>query len=94
MATNVEVEKLALDLPEAQRAILAARLLRSLPAILQERDDGVAEALSRDSDFEANPSLGLSQEELDDRIGQEPVRQAQGGLSSVQFKKFNHEQNI
>jgi hypothetical protein len=69
MATNVEVEKLALDLPEAQRAILAARLLRSLPAILQERDDGVAEALSRDSDFEANPSLGLSQEELDDRIG-------------------------
>jgi hypothetical protein len=69
MATNVEVEKLALDLPEAQRAILAARLLRSLPAILHERDDGVAEALSRDSDFEANPSLGLSQEELDDRIG-------------------------
>ena len=69
MATNVEVEKLALDLPEAQRAILAARLLRSLRAILHERDDGVAEALSRDSDFEANPSLGLSQEELDDRIG-------------------------
>ena len=52
MATSVEVEKLALDLPEAQRAILAARLLRSLPAILQEHDDGVAEALSRDSDFE------------------------------------------
>jgi len=69
MATNVEVEKLALDLPEAQRAILAARLLRSLPAVLREHDDGVAEALSRDSDFEANPSLGLSQKELDDRIG-------------------------
>ena len=69
MATNVEVEKLALDLPEAQRAILAARLLRSLSAVLQEHDDGVAEALSRDSDFEANPSLGLSQKELDDRIG-------------------------
>jgi hypothetical protein len=69
MATNVEVEKLALDLPEAERAILAARLLRSLPPILQEHDDGFAEALSRDSDFEANPSLGLSQEELDDRIG-------------------------
>ncbi len=68
MATNVEVEKLALDLPEAQRAILAARLLRSLPAILQEHDDGVAEALSRDSDFAANPSLGLSQEELNDQI--------------------------
>jgi hypothetical protein len=67
MATNVEVEKLAL--PEAQRAILAARLFRSLPAILQEHVDGVAEALSRDSDFEANSSLGLSQKELDDRIG-------------------------
>ena len=69
MTTNVEVEKLTLDLPEAERALLAARLLRSLPAILQEDDGGVAEALSRDSDFEANPSLGLSQEELDDRIG-------------------------
>ncbi len=69
MTTNVEVEKLALDLPEAQRALLAARLLRSLPAILQEDDDGVAEALSRDSDFEGNPSLGLSQEELNDQIG-------------------------
>jgi hypothetical protein len=69
MMTNVEVEKLALDLPEAQRALLAARLLRALPAILQDDDDGLAEALSRDSDFETNPSLGLSQKELNDQIG-------------------------
>jgi hypothetical protein len=68
MATNLEVEKLALELPEAQRAILAARLLRSLPTILEDDDEGVAEAVSRDSDFEANPALGLSPEEFNDRI--------------------------
>jgi hypothetical protein len=68
MATNLEVEKLALELPEAQRAVLAARLLRSLPTILEDDDEGVAEALSRDSDFETNPAVGLSSEEFNDRI--------------------------
>ena len=68
MATDFEVEKLALDLPEPRRAVLAARLLRSLPAILDDDDAGVAEAISRDSEFETNSSLGLSPEEFDDRI--------------------------
>jgi hypothetical protein len=45
MATIVEVEKLALDLPEDQRALLAARLLGSLPAVLHDEDEGIAEAL-------------------------------------------------
>jgi hypothetical protein len=68
MAAEIEIEKLALDLPEARRAVLAARLLRSLPSVLEDADEGVAEAISRDSEFETNPSLGVSPEEFDDRI--------------------------
>lgn len=68
MPTIAEIEKLALDLPESQRAILAAHLLGSLPSVLHDDDDGIAEALNRDAEFEANLSLGMSLEELDQLI--------------------------
>ena len=68
MATIAEVEKLALDLPETERAALAAQLLGSLPSVLHDEDEGIAEALRRDAEFEANPSLGMTLEELDQRI--------------------------
>ena len=68
MATIAEVEKLALDLPETERAVLAAHLLGSLPSVLHDEDEGVAEALRRDAEFEANLSLTMSLEELDQRI--------------------------
>jgi hypothetical protein len=58
MATIAEVEKLALDLPETERAALAAHLLGSLPSVLHDEDEGIAEALRRDAEFEANSSLG------------------------------------
>lgn len=45
MATIVEIEKLALSLPEKERAVLAANLLESLPGVLFDEDEGVAEAL-------------------------------------------------
>jgi hypothetical protein len=48
MATVIEIEKLALDLPEKERATLAANLLESLPGILSDEDEGVAEALRCD----------------------------------------------
>jgi len=66
--TISEVEKLALDLPEGQRAVLAAHLLGSLPSVLHDEDEGLAEALRRDAELEANPSVGLSLEELDQQI--------------------------
>ena len=69
MATMTEVEKLALDLPESQRAVLAAHLLGSLPAVLHDEDEGIAEALRRDADFGENPVIGLSIEQLDQDIG-------------------------
>ena len=68
MATMIEVEKLALDLPENQRAVLAAHLLGSLPAVLHDEDEGIAEALRRDAEFGANAALGVSVEQLDKKI--------------------------
>jgi hypothetical protein len=68
MASIAELEKLALDLPESQRAILAAHLLRSLPAVLEDQDEGIAEALRRDAEIDANPSLSMSLQQLDEAI--------------------------
>lgn len=68
MATILEIEKLALTLPEKQRATLAASLLESLPGVLSDEDDGIAEALRRDADLDANPHQAISLELLDDQI--------------------------
>jgi hypothetical protein len=68
MATIVEVKKLALDLPEKERAILAANLLESLPGILWDEDQGIAEALRRDAQLDANPEQAVSLAQLDSQI--------------------------
>ena len=68
MATVLEVEKLALDLPERERARLAANLLESLPGVLSDEDEGIAEALRRDADLEANPDQVISLAQLDSQI--------------------------
>jgi hypothetical protein len=68
MATILEIEKLALTLPEKQRAMLAANLLESLPGVLSDEDEGVAEALRRDADLEANPDQAISLALLDEQI--------------------------
>ena len=60
MASIIEVEKLAFDLPEAQRAVLAAHLLESLLAVLHDEDEGIAEALRRDAELDAQPETGIS----------------------------------
>jgi len=68
MSTIVEIEKLALDLSDQERATLAANLLDSLPAILSDDDEGVAEALRRDKEIEANHAKAISLAELDAKI--------------------------
>jgi len=68
MATIAEVEKLALELPDRDKALLAVHLIRSLPSVLHDEDDGIAEALQRDVDLNANPSSGMSLEQLDEQI--------------------------
>ena len=68
MATAVEVEKLALNLPEKERATLAANLLESLPGVLSDEDEGVAEALRRYAEIDANPGQAISLAQLDAQI--------------------------
>ena len=68
MPTITEVEKLAFDLPETQRAVLAAHLLESLPPVLHDDDDGIAEALLRDAELDAHPEAEISLEQLDQQI--------------------------
>jgi len=68
MATIAELERLAFDLSDSQRAVLAAHLLRSLPSVLHDDDEGVAEALRRDAELDADPSIGITLEQLDQQI--------------------------
>jgi len=68
MATIFEIEKLALDLPEQERARLAANLLDSLPGVLSDEDEGVAEALSRDAEMDDNPNQAITLAQLDSQI--------------------------
>lgn len=69
MASAAEnIEKLALDLTEEERAHLAASLLDSLPGVLSDQDDGVAEALRRDAELDAHPERAISFEQLDTAI--------------------------
>jgi hypothetical protein len=68
MANITEVEKLAFDLPASQRAVLAAHLLRSIPFVLHDEDEGIAEALRRDAEFDENPDIGITLEQLDQQI--------------------------
>lgn len=65
MPSIVEVEKLAFALPENERALLAAHLLDSLPGILEDEDEGIAEALRRGAELDENPGIGLSLEQFD-----------------------------
>jgi putative addiction module component (TIGR02574 family) len=68
MSTILEIEKLALDLSEKERATLAANLLDSLPGILYDEDEGIAEALRRDAELQADPARAISLTELDSLI--------------------------
>lgn len=65
MATIIEIEKLALDLPERDRAALIANLLDSLPPILSDEDEGIGEALRRDAELDADPNKAVSAAEFD-----------------------------
>ena len=68
MSTIEEVEKLAFDLPDSERAVLASHLLRSLPSVLHDEDQGISEALQRDAEFDADLGSGITLEQLDQRI--------------------------
>jgi len=69
MATLAEIEPLALNLPESQRAKLAADLLDSLPGVLVDDDEGLAEALRRSDEMDRDPAVCLSHEQFLKAVG-------------------------
>lgn len=69
MTTLNEIEACAMTLPDQQRAELASHLLNSLPAVLQDDDEGLAEALRRDAELDADPSMGMTMDEFKSAIG-------------------------
>jgi hypothetical protein len=58
-----------MQLPEDQRATLAAHLLGSLPGILHEDDGGIAEAIRRDAELDRDPSTGMTLEQFSKALG-------------------------
>ena len=58
----------ALGLTEKERASLASRLLRSLPPVAFDEDEGVAEALRRDLELDADPAQAMTLREMDSHI--------------------------
>ena len=64
-----ELHRQAMELPETDRAALAADLLTSLPAVLADEDDGVAEAYRRAKELDENPEAGCSWEEIKRSLG-------------------------
>ena len=69
MVTLAEIETLAFKLPESDRAKLAADLLDSLPGVLVEDDEGLAEALRRSEEMDRDPSVCLTHEEFLNAVG-------------------------
>jgi putative addiction module component (TIGR02574 family) len=69
MARIEALKTQAMSLTDSDRASLASELLYSLPATLSDEDEGIAEALRRDADLSANPSHGMTWDELKKGIG-------------------------
>jgi hypothetical protein len=61
--------KEALELMDADRAVLASDLLQTLPGVLSDEDEGVAEALRRDAELEVDPSVGIEWSALKKELG-------------------------
>jgi hypothetical protein len=70
-----EIQRSALELPDADRAALAAELIGSLSSTLVDADDGIAEASKRSKYLDADASEGCSWQELK----QGPGRQGAAG---------------
>lgn len=64
-----ELREHAAALSVGERATLAAQLLESVPPVLDDADEGVAEALRRDDEMERRPDTGISWEQLRRGIG-------------------------
>lgn len=64
MNTLAAIEREAMTLTNADRTVLAERLIASLPALLSDDDDGISEALRRDAELDRDPAAGLALDEV------------------------------
>ena len=69
MQTLSDIEREAMKLPDGDRARLASRLLESLPTVLSEDDEGVAEALRRSAEMDRDPDASMTLTELRRAVG-------------------------
>ena len=69
MVTVAKLEEQAMQLLQDQRAAIAAHLLSSLPAILHDDDDGIAEAMRRDAELDRDPPSGQTLQEFRQSLG-------------------------
>ncbi len=67
--TAVQIHHEAMNLPEDQRALLAAELLGSLPAVLADQDDGSDEAKRRILEMKSDPSTHRSWDQIKSELG-------------------------
>jgi hypothetical protein len=68
MQSLIELQRLAMELNETDRAVLAAHRLASLPAVLDDDDEGLAEAVRRADELNRKPDTAISLEELQKSI--------------------------
>jgi hypothetical protein len=64
-----EIQSGALNLPEDQRAALAAELLGSLPAVLSDFDDGSEEAGRRIAEMKIDPRSRRTWDQVKAELG-------------------------
>ncbi len=64
-----QLKKEALSLTNAERAVLASEILQTLPAVLSDEDEGIAEALRRDAELDADPAAGIEWSALKKELG-------------------------
>lgn len=69
MAFLAEIEAQAMELTDSQRAKLAASLLGSLPALLYDDGEGLAEAALRDAEMENDSSICMTTQQLNEALG-------------------------
>ena len=62
-----------MNLPEDQRALLAAELLGSLPIVLADEDDGSIEARRRIDEMKRDPSVTRTWDQIKAELGRRAV---------------------
>lgn len=67
--TLADIRENALSLPLGERAALAAELLSSIPPVLDDEDEGLAEAKRRSRELDEDPSSACTWEEIKDDLG-------------------------